>query len=131
MAEEPLLKPETLRGLLDLDPSGQFLQDMVQVFHQDMGRNLEQAGQAAENGDIAEFRKACHAIKNAADCIGASQLRQYAHQLMADDSITGKQSMHIQLAILQRHYREVSDVLVRINKNNIKNKIEELTQNPY
>lgn len=111
MAEENLLNPETLNNLLGLDPSGQFLADMIDVFHQDMQRNLSHATQAAENGDIAEFRKACHAIKNAADCIGAIRLRQYAHQLMADNSITGKQSMHIQLAVLQRHYREVSEAL--------------------
>ncbi len=111
MAEEDLLNQKTLNNLLGLDESGQFLADMIEVFHQDMQRNLEQASQAAENGDVEAFRKACHAIKNAADCIGATRLRHYAHQLMDEEALSGPQSMPIQTAILQRHYREVSEAL--------------------
>ncbi len=111
MCEDEILRQKTLDNLLELDTSGHFLHEMVKVFYQDMERNLSHAQDAVEQGNGKAFRKACHAIKNAADCIGAMQLRQHAHQLMTMNGLSGKQALQAQLDLLQTHYQRAREAL--------------------
>ena len=110
-SEPTPLSDEILDSLRELDPTGHFLRDMVQVFHQDMARNLLEAEQACRENDADSFHRACHAIKNAADCIGAQCLRQYAHALMEQGDAA---SLQRQLHRLRQLYQEATAALTHL-----------------
>jgi HPt (histidine-containing phosphotransfer) domain-containing protein len=76
---EGILDPATLRQLLDLD-DGELglLQEMSQLFKEDMPPRLVAMEAAIQAGNLMEMGDVAHAVKGAASTMGAPRVRALA-----------------------------------------------------
>jgi two-component system aerobic respiration control sensor histidine kinase ArcB len=110
---DEILDPGTLKQLLDLDDGAiGLIQEMCQLFEEDMPPRLDAIGAAIKAGQDQEMGDLAHAVKGAAGTMGALKVRSLA---LAMETLgrTGKgsESAESLLARLKTEYTRAQEAL--------------------
>ncbi len=79
---KPLLDDKTTASLLEIDPEGGFLRELVEEFFGDAENSLRALGEAALNGQYQVFRDGCHALRGVGGAVGAERLSALGTEAM-------------------------------------------------
>lgn len=78
-AAHPILDPNVLDQILNLDDGGTgLLQEMFDLFRDDIPARFETLGRALSVGDFQQVAETAHAIKGASATLGALRVRDWA-----------------------------------------------------
>jgi len=74
----PVIDPQAIARLRELDPSGQqgVLRRVLQAYETSLGRHLGEIGQAAAAGDAERLSRSAHTLKSSSAAIGAMGFSQ-------------------------------------------------------
>lgn len=83
MAELPVIDPQAVQNLRDLNPgdNDEFLRELVGIYLEDTPLRIAELESALAAGDAAKFVRAAHSIKGSSANLGAMALRGVAEQL--------------------------------------------------
>ena len=83
MSELPIIDPEAIVGLRELNPGdgGEFLKEILGIYIEDTPKRIAELRASLAAGDLASFTRAAHTIKGSSANVGASALRGVAERL--------------------------------------------------
>lgn len=77
-AAEPVIDPQAIERLRDLDPGGQqgVLQRVLRAYESSLARHLVDIGSAGDSADLDRLLRAAHTLKSSSAAVGAMAFSQ-------------------------------------------------------
>ncbi len=116
MSQPPIIDPEAIASLRDLNPTdgGEFLREIVGIYIEDTPKRLEELRAGLASGDIASFARAAHTIKGSSANVGAMALRGVSERLEMMARSTGLSGVEPLIADCEAQFALARDELRRL-----------------
>lgn len=116
-SEGPVLDPETIAELLDLDDgAGEFLDELIEAYNSDSPMRIAEIERCLGAGDASGMAKAAHALKGSSGNIGAKRLMTAAFQLEKSGKAGNLEGCAAQLASLKAEYGSAKEAFSELRK---------------
>lgn len=116
MSDEPVIDPEAITTLRDLNPDdgGEFVREIIAIFIEDTGARISELKTTLVSGDTPTFTRAAHSIKGSSSNVGALRLRTIAERLEKESKTTPLPTLTPQLDDLESAFAEARAELDRL-----------------
>jgi HPt (histidine-containing phosphotransfer) domain-containing protein len=113
----PVLDPETISELLDLDEGvGDFLDELIEAYNSDCPIRISAIEECLMKGDAEGISRAAHALKGSSGNIGAKRLMSVAHKMeRAGKSSEWNEASKI-LESIRYEYQSAKSAFVELRK---------------